>query len=505
MKRFARSALSLLLAALLLVPSALAAGETDDVFRSQLSPLAQTIYDAMDTRGFLQALRAGESFTITFNGPFDDANATAHAIAAAEPSAFAALELKHWELFWVNGCSANISGNSRQLTIRLTPKFAYDWTGGGRSVAADESVVNSAVQRLAAEASAQGGAYEQLLYVHDWLTAHNEYNHDAVAAGSGRNSLPWTPLSALTDLDRPVCQGYAAAFKLVCDELGIPCLLVTGKGYFNTGTDRHAWNQVLLDGTWYAVDATNDDAAPGGGYGNRSGYESHDYFLIGSGTRVNGKAFSESHVADGEKIDGVTFRYPQLSAEAYDRSAAPQPAVPQPTEPQPTEPGGDEPDTPDRQSIPGTGTAYASTQPVTIDGRVVQLPAYALRDAQGNPTNYVRLRDLAALLNGTDAQFDVYWNAEMGIGIAPNQPYDHPNGSEGNIPFSGDQPYAAYLRDTFVNDASVSLTAFQISWNGADHTCYQLRDLGRALNFNVGWSAERGIFIEPGLPYSDAD
>jgi len=61
------------------------------------------------------------------------------------------------------------------------------------------------------------------------------------------------------------------------------------------------------------------------------------------------------------------------------------------------------------------------------------------------------------------------------------------------------------LQDTIVNDAYLPLTAFQITWNGGGHTYYQLRDLGRALNFNVGWSAERGIFIEPGVPYSDAD
>jgi len=27
----------------------------------------------------------------------------------------------------------------------------------------------------------------------------------------------------------------------------------------------------------------------------------------------------------------------------------------------------------------------------------------------------------------------------------------------------------------------------------------------RAPDFNVGWSAERGVFIEPNKPYTDAD
>lgn len=150
--------------------------------------------------------------------------------------------------------------------------------------------------------------------------------------------------------------------------------------------------------------------------------------------------------------------------------------------------------------------AYESGQTVELDGAAVWLPAYALKDANGNPTNYVRLRDIAALLHGSAAQFDVLWTAETGISVAPRTPYDHPNGSEGNVPFSGDRAYTEYTRPTTVGGTAKSLTAFQLTDDaGGAHTYYQLRDLGRALDFNVGWSAARGIFIEPNKPYTDAD
>ena len=150
--------------------------------------------------------------------------------------------------------------------------------------------------------------------------------------------------------------------------------------------------------------------------------------------------------------------------------------------------------------------AYESGQTIELDGAPVHLPAYALRDADGNPTNYVRLRDLAALLNAGAAQFDVLWSAETGITVAPHTPYDHPNGSEGNVPFSGDRPYTEYIQPTGVGGELKALTAFQITDDaGGAHTYYQLRDLGRALDFNVGWSAGRGVFIEPDKPYTDAD
>ena len=52
--------------------------------------------------------------------------------------------------------------------------------------------------------------------------------------------------------------------------------------------------------------------------------------------------------------------------------------------------------------------AYESGQMVELDGNTkVRMPAYALKDENGNPTNYVRLRDLASLLNGSAAEFDV--------------------------------------------------------------------------------------------------
>lgn len=160
-----------------------------------------------------------------------------------------------------------------------------------------------------------------------------------------------------------------------------------------------------------------------------------------------------------------------------------------------------------RQDIPAVGTAYASTQTVDLDGTKITLPAYALLDENGNPTNYVRLRDLADLLNGTAAQFDVLWSAGDGISLTPRHAYDHPNGSEGGAPFTGDQPYAAYLEDTAVTTLpyDLTLTAFQIAYEGGGHTYYQLRDLGKALGFNVGWSAERGIFLETDKTYTDAD
>ena len=44
-----------------------------------------------------------------------------------------------------------------------------------------------------------------------------------------------------------------------------------------------------------------------------------------------------------------------------------------------------------------------------VDGRDVTFQTYALPGANGGETNYVRLRDIASVLNGTNAQFAVDW------------------------------------------------------------------------------------------------
>ncbi len=144
-------------------------------------------------------------------------------------------------------------------------------------------------------------------------------------------------------------------------------------------------------------------------------------------------------------------------------------------------------------------TAHASTQTVEVDGKAVEFPCYALRDANGFDTNYIKLRDLALLLNGTAAQFEVDW--EGSVAIATQTAYT-PNGSELSTPFSGDRPFQVVTSATTVDGQAADLAAFVLNDDaGGGYTYYQLRDLGKALGFNVGWAAGRGVFLETGRAY----
>ena len=152
-------------------------------------------------------------------------------------------------------------------------------------------------------------------------------------------------------------------------------------------------------------------------------------------------------------------------------------------------------------NIPVRGTAYASNQTVTVDGRPVQFQMYALKDANGNLTNYIKLRDMAYILNNTQARFAVGYDGT--ISVTTGQPYKA-GGTEMTTPFSGSQSYKGGAQAVKVNGTPVNMTAITLTdANGGDYNYFKLRDLGKALGFHVGYSSASGVFIESGKPYTE--
>ena len=119
--------------------------------------------------------------------------------------------------------------------------------------------------------------YDRIKSIHDYICLLTEYD------ASGKYA--YSAYGALVDR-KSVCEGYAEAFRLICDRNGIECILVSGRGIvmrsgdgqLNEFSENHMWNYVRMDdGKWYAVDATWDDGKK----------ISHEYLLVGSDTVVN--------------------------------------------------------------------------------------------------------------------------------------------------------------------------------------------------------------------------
>ena len=151
------------------------------------------------------------------------------------------------------------------------------------------------------------------------------------------------------------------------------------------------------------------------------------------------------------------------------------------------------------EDIPASGTAIASTQTVTVDGKAVEFQMYALADANGNLTNYIKLRDMAYILNGTKAQFAVGYDGT--ISLTTGQPYQA-GGTEMTTPYSGDRAYTGGAQTVKINGKDVAMTAITLTDdNGGGYNYFKLRDLGKALGFNVSW--DNGVIVESDKPYTE--
>lgn len=129
-----------------------------------------------------------------------------------------------------------------------------------------------------------------------------------------------------------------------------------------------------------------------------------------------------------------------------------------------------------------------------VNGTAQSPAAYKINDY-----NYFKLRDIAALLNGTEKQFSVGYDSLTGaVTLTSGQPYTVTSADLAGVPDSAQQADVS-TNVIYINGVQTQLTVYQI--NGYNY--FKLRDLASALNFSVGWTAERGMFLETNKPYSE--
>ena len=147
-------------------------------------------------------------------------------------------------------------------------------------------------------------------------------------------------------------------------------------------------------------------------------------------------------------------------------------------------------------SAPPAGPVAAPTNDrLTVDGVLQNPTVYKI-----GGSNYFKIRDLAAVLNGTGKQFSVgYDGATNSVTATTGQGYEKQPGDLAGAATGGDQTANPSNDAIYVDGQKITAEVYKI--NGSNY--FKLRDLGKALNFYVGWSAERGMYIETGKPYSE--
>lgn len=100
--------------------------------------------------------------------------------------------------------------------------------------------------------------------IHEYLAAvatYDEQAADSILAGvtdTDNVQRSQEAYGILVD-GTAVCNGYAQAFQVMAAAAGLPSVIVTGQANGGLTTGAHAWNRVLVDGTWQVVDVTWDD------------------------------------------------------------------------------------------------------------------------------------------------------------------------------------------------------------------------------------------------------
>ncbi|MDD6401826.1 MAG: transglutaminase-like domain-containing protein [Lachnospiraceae bacterium] len=141
--------------------------------------------------------------------------------------------------------------------------ISYDYTEEEQAQMQKE--IRAKVAEISASIITDGMTDEEKeIAINEYLCSHIEYDYDALDDASNNNYRTvsdkfrnsFNAYGALVE-GKCVCQGYAAAFKLLADAAGLESIMVTG---MLEGEVPHAWNKVKINDVWCVIDTTNNDS-----------------------------------------------------------------------------------------------------------------------------------------------------------------------------------------------------------------------------------------------------
>lgn len=285
-------------------------------YGAQLDDLSKEIYDDI-VKTYVTDRKSGSTVTnlskpFTFdtvlkNGQLNDADPTymeiKETLNGAHLRALYALLYDYPQQFWFKSAWQNyqislvsVSSKVYRATISSVIFEPIEITAGASSkITAFDKAVNTAENIVKAKFKPSSTRQEKLKIIHDYIC--NETNY-----GEPDNPAAHTAGAFFLNECDVVCEGYAKAFKILCDKFGIPCACITGDA-----DGPHMWNYVQMDdGKWYLVDVTWDDQ-------KNKIYDT--YFLAYKNKVVFNDKILSAERTEEPLVD--YFKYPVLSATAY--------------------------------------------------------------------------------------------------------------------------------------------------------------------------------------------
>ncbi len=159
---------------------------------------------------------------------------------------FFELRLDHPELFWAASFKYKYYADSPNLIF--IPEYLFEKS----KIKDHQKAMNARVEKLARPA-AKLSEIEKEKYIHDFICENihydklkKPYSHEIIGPlGHGVG----------------VCEGIAKSVKILCDSLGIWCMIALCGNNPEKGIKyRHTWNIVKIGKTYYHLDATFDNS-----------------------------------------------------------------------------------------------------------------------------------------------------------------------------------------------------------------------------------------------------
>lgn len=171
------------------------------------------------------------------------------------------LKLDNPEIFFVTGGSYRYAQGADYM--ELLPEYMFDKA----RVREHRRALEARLEKLLRGAAGLGEC-ERVMFVHDFICQNvrydklkKSYSHEII--GPLQNGVG-------------VCEGIAKTVKLMCDRLGLECVIAVSKADpERPGGYLHAWNVIKTAGCWRHVDATFDNTL------SRGGEIRYDYFNLG--------------------------------------------------------------------------------------------------------------------------------------------------------------------------------------------------------------------------------
>ena len=184
-------------------------------------------------------------------------------VARLEPARLAEvylrLKLDTPLLFYVTGYSYRFYPGAEH--VELLPEYLFDMG----KIRTHQQAIAARIERLTRPLQGKS-QLEKEMAIHDFIL-------DSVRYDKLKKSYSHEIIGPLTQ-GVGVCEGIAKTVKVLCDAMGVECIIALSEANPEKGVRyRHTWNVLTIDGKRYHMDATFDNSL-------QRGTHRYDYFNL---------------------------------------------------------------------------------------------------------------------------------------------------------------------------------------------------------------------------------